>query len=173
MRVGVKREFPQRRSRKYRPSSVTSVRTGASFPRGGSQEVVRPVPVLRARSLPNHTGCSVPLASPERGGGPRSGGGVFRHGYADAAVVAVGHGLPAVPPKTHSLRWFRRSAVYDCGSSGRPSPTGWGAVAPKLCFPKKGGGGVFRRAGSSKRTPQSRYARQLPLKGEPRTGDAE
>ena len=59
MRVGDKREFPQRRSRKDRPSSVTSVRTGDSFPRGGSQEscVPRPRPA--------------PLASPARGGGPR------------------------------------------------------------------------------------------------------
>ena len=52
MRVGVKPEFPQRRKKKYRPSSVTSVRTGASFPRGGSQEVVRTTPVLRCRARP-------------------------------------------------------------------------------------------------------------------------
>ena len=34
MRVGGKSEFAQRRKKKYRPSSVTSVRTGASFPQG-------------------------------------------------------------------------------------------------------------------------------------------
>ena len=93
---------------------------------------------------------------------------LISHQCAPRPSYAVGHGLPAVPPMTHLLRWFRRSAVRNSGTAGRPCPTG---CSVPLASPEirgggpRSGGGVFRRAGSPERTPQSRYARQLPLQG--------
>ena len=68
----------------------------------------------------------------------------FGEGAASAAGEALTSRLPCSavppcrarppdgPPMTHFLRWFRRSADRNCGTAGRPCPTG--RVAPVLLF---------------------------------------
>ena len=138
MRVGVKREFPQRRKKKYRPSSVTSVRTGDSFPRGGSQEVVRPVPILRA-ALP---------ASPARGGCREAAVG-FSDGQEAPKEPFVGHGLPAVPKLCPPLRRGCRIAAGEAvpfASSGLRPPSRSGKAFCALRRTARPGGRALQDA---------------------------
>ena len=48
---------------------------------------------------------------------------------------SVGLGLPAVPPMTHLLRWFRQSTDRNSGTAGRPCPTGCSVRLTTLPLP--------------------------------------